>query len=96
MYDEGERINISLCLSFPGDYLLKTETNGTNGNDDVFSVGDFIIPLTDYNQNKVMFSLDSGGLVYDAPTMSPTWPPPTWNPTTAPTVSIGPTSSQYP
>eukprot|EP00956_Cyclotella_meneghiniana_P023643 scaffold46467_cov23-Cyclotella_meneghiniana.AAC.1 len=68
MYDEGESVNINLCLSFPGDYLLTTETNRTFDNDDVLSVGDYAIPLTPYWGNLwPMFSLDSDGLVNSAP-----------------------------
>eukprot|EP00956_Cyclotella_meneghiniana_P017936 scaffold29579_cov60-Cyclotella_meneghiniana.AAC.2 len=89
MYDEGESVNISLCLSFPGDYLLKT--NGTISNVDVFLIGDYSIPLTSRWGNQwLMFSLDSNGLVYDAPTSYPTWSPTT---TLYPTTTMSPTSS---
>eukprot|EP00956_Cyclotella_meneghiniana_P008408 scaffold11294_cov56-Cyclotella_meneghiniana.AAC.7 len=108
MYDEGESANVSLCLSFPGDYLLKTNTNGTTDNDDVFSIGDLTIPLNSnsyWGNQWSMFSLDSDGLVYDVPTSYPTWSPtttlspttlsPTWQPTTtwSPTTTLSPTKS---
>ena len=98
IYDEGETVNINICLSFPGDYLLTTETNRTFDNDDVLSVGDYAIPLIgSYGGDQyLIFSIDPDGLpVHDVPTPYPTSLMMTPYPTTSP-MSIVPTSSQKP
>jgi hypothetical protein len=70
MYEEGETIDINLCLAYPGDYLIRTEVNSTDEEiSDIIpsiSVGDDSIPLIGrWGGIWTEFSLDSDGLPYN-------------------------------
>ena len=88
-YEDGEVVDINICLSFPGDYLLTTTSNGTKENGSSFTIGDYSIPLLSpmgFEYVRSTFSLDESGFLYNIPTQYPTTSP----------ISFVPTSSQYP
>lgn len=75
-YSDGDAIDISLCLVFPGDYFLETESNGT---DEIgsLSIQEYHVPLNSiWGMGQwAVLSLDSYGLPYNVPTPFPTTSP---------------------